>query len=165
MQTKARPTSSSTRPTKRAVLLFVAGLPVALLPALLGAQFWVVWPAYVGCALFACGMDFVLAHPTRSVQMDLSAPDVLFIQEADLAEGVTVEFTDDGVAASRVERVVDGDRGEPPVRRALGRHVLELDSVDATEPIVDEFVALSESTASAPGNTPASPTSSVRILI
>ena len=44
-------------PTSRCVLLWLAGLPVALLPALAGAELWPVWLGYCVFAAGLCAFD------------------------------------------------------------------------------------------------------------
>lgn len=67
------------RPTPRAILLFFAALPLAILPAFVGANLWVVWMAFVGGFMLALGLDVVLGVPKRRLQVDVEAPRQLII--------------------------------------------------------------------------------------
>ncbi len=66
-------------PTRRALLLFAAGLPVALLPALVSASLWPVWLAWVAALVLLIGADLALGLPRRRLQVQLDLPDVLYI--------------------------------------------------------------------------------------
>jgi uncharacterized protein (DUF58 family) len=69
------------RPTRRAVLLLTACLPVALLPAILGASFWPVWiAALAGCAALL-GADAILSLPQQELRVQVSAPKTLYLGE------------------------------------------------------------------------------------
>ncbi|MHC4959067.1 MAG: DUF58 domain-containing protein [Planctomycetota bacterium] len=85
------------RPSPRAVLLLAAGLPVALLPALFGTGLWVVWPAFLGLAVLAGGVDLVLGRPAHGMRVDFDVPDTLFIGDrgvlkVDLSTGRAMTF-------------------------------------------------------------------------
>ena len=67
------------RPTPRALLLAFAGLPLALLPAFLGAGLWPLWMAFAGGFLVALGTDIVLAVPRKRVVAELDPPPQLAI--------------------------------------------------------------------------------------
>ncbi|MDA1193692.1 MAG: DUF58 domain-containing protein [Planctomycetota bacterium] len=67
------------RPTPLALLLACAGLPLALLPALAGAELWPVWMAALGGFLLLLGADLVLAMPPAALDVDLLTPDQIQI--------------------------------------------------------------------------------------
>ncbi len=67
------------KPTGRSILLLVACLPVAALPALAGARFWVVWLAAAALVLLLTGADGALLLARRRVDLELHAPDQLWI--------------------------------------------------------------------------------------
>lgn len=67
------------RPTLRTTLLLIAGIPLALLPTLLGGQFWVFWFSFLGLVLLLTGVDGALSRPGRRAQVTLEAPTQLFI--------------------------------------------------------------------------------------
>src|SRR4029079_6182639 len=49
------------RPTRRAIVLAILGLPVALLPAAVDARLWALWPVYLGGLALALGVDALMA--------------------------------------------------------------------------------------------------------
>lgn len=67
------------RPTPRCVLLFAAGVPVALLPAIVTPRLWTLWLAYTAVVLLLTGLDALLALPRRRLEMVTSTPDTLYI--------------------------------------------------------------------------------------
>lgn len=67
------------RPTPRCVLLFTAGVVVAVLAPLVSAGLWTLWVAFLGGTLLACGADVLLAAPRRRVTAELEAPETLYI--------------------------------------------------------------------------------------
>jgi uncharacterized protein (DUF58 family) len=67
------------RPSIRCVLLFAAGIPVALLSALVSAHLWALWSAWLGLSLLAVSADLVFALPHRRLRLSLDVPDVLYI--------------------------------------------------------------------------------------
>ena len=70
------------RPTPRCALLFAAGLPAALLPALVAERFWTVWGVWVGLCVLATGLDAILAPPRRGLAVTASASDTIFVGDA-----------------------------------------------------------------------------------
>jgi len=71
------------RPTTRCVLLFAAGIGVALAPVLVTPRLWTLWPTYVGLLVLACGVDALFGLPRRGLRTRLEAPDVLYIGSRD----------------------------------------------------------------------------------
>ncbi len=67
------------RPTARGVLLLASGLPVAVLPALLGGRFWVAWAAYGAVCVLALGLDAALVWPRRRPAINASLPAALAV--------------------------------------------------------------------------------------
>jgi uncharacterized protein (DUF58 family) len=67
------------RPTPRCVLLFTAGIAVAILGPLVSSGLWTLWVAFLGGTLLACGADFLLAPSHRRVTVGLDAPQALCI--------------------------------------------------------------------------------------
>jgi uncharacterized protein (DUF58 family) len=83
------------RPTLRSALILVAGIPLALLPTLLGGQFWVFWFSYLGIVLLLTGVDGALSRPARRADVRLDAPAQLYIGRTgrlDLAVEMPVRF-------------------------------------------------------------------------
>ncbi len=54
------------RPTLRAVFLFAAGIPLAVLVIVLNADFWPLVLVYVALAALALGVDALMAMPGRA---------------------------------------------------------------------------------------------------
>ena len=70
------------RPTRRAVLLFGAGVPLALLIVSLAPGAWVFTFDYGVLVLLAIAADALLACPARRLVVTVATPDRLFIGEA-----------------------------------------------------------------------------------
>lgn len=81
------------RPTQRCVLLFLIGIPVALLSAIVSTKLWAVWLVWLGLSLLACVADAIFAVSPRRLEVGLAVPDSIYI----------------------------GDRGEATVSLAAGR--------------------------------------------
>src|SRR5262249_25335128 len=69
------------RPTGRAVLAFVCGIPLALIVAIYNPSLWVVSFAYGALRLLAVAPDASLAFPPRLLDLRLSGPDHVPIGE------------------------------------------------------------------------------------
>ncbi len=67
------------RPTLRSSMILVAGIPVALLPVLIGGEFWVFWFSFLSLVFLLIGIDGALSRPARKVQVAVKAPNQLFI--------------------------------------------------------------------------------------
>jgi uncharacterized protein (DUF58 family) len=67
------------RPSPRCLLLFAAGIPVALLPSVVHVGLWTLWPAYLAATLLACGVDLVFGLARRRLVVRANAPDTLYI--------------------------------------------------------------------------------------
>ena len=48
------------RPTLRALIVFLAGIPTSLLAVTIYARLWTTWLAYLGAAVLLLGIDLVL---------------------------------------------------------------------------------------------------------
>jgi uncharacterized protein (DUF58 family) len=70
------------RPTRRAVLIFVAGLPISLLLVSIFPASWVFTLDYSVLVLLAMAADALVAWPARRLTVHVSVPDHLFIGEA-----------------------------------------------------------------------------------
>jgi uncharacterized protein (DUF58 family) len=69
------------RPTGRAVVMFAAGIPVALLVMILAPDLWWVALDYGALALVVIATDALLAFPPRLLNVKVSLPDRLYIGE------------------------------------------------------------------------------------
>jgi uncharacterized protein (DUF58 family) len=69
------------RPTGRAVLIFVAGIPLALFVVIYNPSLWVLSFNYGVLVLLAIGSDVLLAFPPRLLSVKVSTPDKLYIGE------------------------------------------------------------------------------------
>src|SRR5688572_7785417 len=67
------------RPTLRCVLIFVAGIPVALLAVLVNPRLWTVWLAYLGASVMMAGIDALLALPRRRLAIAAVTPEQMYI--------------------------------------------------------------------------------------
>ena len=72
------------RPTLRAVLLFAAGIPVAVLVIVLNADLWPLVLAYIALALLALGLDALMAMPGRALMLRADVPPMLYAGDTDL---------------------------------------------------------------------------------
>jgi uncharacterized protein (DUF58 family) len=73
------------RPTRRAIVLAVLGLPVALLPAAVNARLWALWPVYLGGLALALGVDALMAPRAAGVSASVAMPGTLYIGEEEEA--------------------------------------------------------------------------------
>jgi uncharacterized protein (DUF58 family) len=71
------------RPTARAVRMFAAGVPVALLPVLYDDRLWPVALAFLALALFAFGADALMAAPAGGIGISVKAPPLLYVGETE----------------------------------------------------------------------------------
>lgn len=69
------------RPTRRAVLIFAAGIPVSLFIVIYDASLWPVSFNYGALVLFAVAVDFLLAFPARRLALAVELPEKLYIGE------------------------------------------------------------------------------------
>ncbi|HVV84310.1 MAG TPA: DUF58 domain-containing protein [Kofleriaceae bacterium] len=67
------------RPTARTVWLVAAGVPVALLTAVVDARLWPLWLVALFGVLAAAGIDALLGLPRRRLRIVVEAPDEMFI--------------------------------------------------------------------------------------
>jgi uncharacterized protein (DUF58 family) len=86
------------RPTLRALLIFAAGIPLALLIVVYNPGLWALSFDYALLALIIGASDFALACPWRSLSVKTSVPDRLYIGE----QGATTL----SIAAHRFRRAV-----------------------------------------------------------
>ncbi len=80
------------RPTGRAVLAFVCGIPLALIVAIYDPSLWVISFAYGALVLLAALTDASLAFPPRLLDLKIAVPDHLAIGERG-ATTVTIAAT------------------------------------------------------------------------
>jgi uncharacterized protein (DUF58 family) len=69
------------RPTRRAVLVFAAGLPLSLFLVIYDPALWPLSFNYGALALFAVAVDALLAFPSRRLGIAVTAPEKLYIGE------------------------------------------------------------------------------------
>ncbi|HUJ63552.1 MAG TPA: DUF58 domain-containing protein [Kofleriaceae bacterium] len=74
------------RPTLRCLIVFVAGIPLALTSVAISPRLWTLWLAYLGAAVLLAGLDAVLALPSRRLAIAPTLPDQLFIGETGTAK-------------------------------------------------------------------------------
>jgi uncharacterized protein (DUF58 family) len=105
------------RPTLRCVIVFLAGVPVALGAVAIHPRLWTLWVAYLGAAITLTGLDAVLGMARRRLRVTASVPPQLFIAQGGTAaielvagrRGATVELVaelDDDLAPQPPQRVV-----------------------------------------------------------
>jgi uncharacterized protein (DUF58 family) len=69
------------RPTPRAVLLFVCGIPLTLIAVIYSPNLWPLSISYGVLVLLIAASDLGLALPPRLLEIDISMPDKLYIGE------------------------------------------------------------------------------------
>ena len=70
-------------PTFRAVLVFLAGLPLSVVPALAGAWLWPAWLAFVAVFAISLLLDALLGLSRRRIRVRSEAPDTMFLGETE----------------------------------------------------------------------------------
>lgn len=103
------------RPTTRCVLLFAAGIGVALVPVFLGERWVVLWVAWVALSGFAAGLDLLLALPRRALSVTVDAPASLFVGASGDVQ-VTLVAPKGPAAKVAVEADVSGEVLRPAAR-------------------------------------------------
>ncbi len=74
------------RPTLRALIVFLVGIPLSLLAVTISVRLWTIWLAYLGAVVLLFGIDFVLGLPKRRLTITSKLPDQLFIGEPGVAK-------------------------------------------------------------------------------
>ena len=69
------------RPTARAVLIFVCGIPLSLLVVIYDSSLWMLSLDYAALVIVTIGMDALLALSPRLLDMQVTTPDRLYIGE------------------------------------------------------------------------------------
>ena len=77
------------RPTRRAVILFAAGLPASLIVVIVAPSLWGLCAAYGFAIFFAMMADALLALPSKAIRIDFDAPGKIYIGEK---ESITAAF-------------------------------------------------------------------------
>src|SRR5438045_1898007 len=95
------------RPTLRAVLIFVAGIPLALLVVIYEPSWWMLSLNYGALVLLAAGTDALLALPPRALRVQVATPDRLHIGESG-AVAVTIAVRAAGDGSARGARLAWG---------------------------------------------------------
>ncbi|MFT3696167.1 MAG: DUF58 domain-containing protein [Kofleriaceae bacterium] len=73
------------RPTLRALIVFLAGIPLSLLAVTISVRLWTIWLAYLGAVVLLFGIDLVLGLPKRRLKIEPKLPEQLFIGEPGVA--------------------------------------------------------------------------------
>ncbi len=73
------------RPTLRALIVFLAGIPLSLGAVTISVRLWTMWLAYLGAAVLLLGIDLVLGLPKRRLKIATTLPEQLFIGEPGVA--------------------------------------------------------------------------------
>jgi uncharacterized protein (DUF58 family) len=69
------------RPTLRAVLVFVCGIPLSLFVVIYDSSLWMFSLDYAALVLFTIGIDALLAFQPRQLNVKVTTPDRLYIGE------------------------------------------------------------------------------------
>ncbi len=104
------------RPTLRCVLLFAAGIPVALLAAIVSPGFWSLWASCFALSAVLCAFDAVYGAARRRLRVDVAAPETLYIGDRD-ALMVTMAVADR--SPPRIEVLADLSANLEPQPSAL----------------------------------------------
>jgi uncharacterized protein (DUF58 family) len=106
------------RPTLRAVALFGAGVPVALVAVLIDERLWPIGLTFFGAAVLLTGADAILTPSLRAFQRTLHLPTMLYVGDA---EALAVDLAlPSGRFGARFEAKCDVGEllAPPPDRRA-----------------------------------------------
>lgn len=103
------------RPTLRCLLLFLAGIPLALGAVAIHPRLATVWISYLGASLLLAGLDALLALPRRKLRVTAKVPEQLFIGEAGTA---TIELVAGrrGATAELLAELDDDLARQPPLQ-------------------------------------------------
>jgi len=74
--------SGTISPTRRAVLVLLAGVPLALLPACVDRALWTYWLAFVLLDLVVLGADLIFGPRLGRIEAAYEGPERLFVGEA-----------------------------------------------------------------------------------
>jgi uncharacterized protein (DUF58 family) len=97
------------RPTRRAVVVLTLGFAAALLPAVVAARLWTVWPAFLGTLVLAAVWDVLSGPSARRIRIREELPECLYIGDPD---PIVLRLRGDGRAAPVEVRLDLGDRFE-----------------------------------------------------
>ncbi|HMG54285.1 MAG TPA: DUF58 domain-containing protein, partial [Kofleriaceae bacterium] len=106
------------RPTLRCLVVFLAGIPVALGAVTIHPRLWTVWLAYLGAAATLAGLDALLALPRRKLRIAARVPEQLFIGETGSAV-IELSAGRRGAAIEVVAELDDALAPQPPGRAVL----------------------------------------------
>jgi uncharacterized protein (DUF58 family) len=67
------------RPTLRAIVLFLAGIPLSLSAVAIHPRLWTAWVTYLAATMALLGLDAVLGMPRRKLRVTATVPEQLFI--------------------------------------------------------------------------------------
>ena len=100
------------RPTTRAVLIFVCGIPLSLLVVVYDSSLWILSLNYAALVLVTIGFDAPIAFPPRQLKTRVTAPERLYIGERG---AIQVHIAAAGRRGARFELIAE-QRGEvdPP---------------------------------------------------
>jgi uncharacterized protein (DUF58 family) len=74
------------RPTLRCLVVFLAGIPLALGAVTIHPRLWTVWFAFLGAAILLAGLDAVLAMSRRKLRITATLPAQVYIGDTGTAE-------------------------------------------------------------------------------
>jgi uncharacterized protein (DUF58 family) len=116
------------RPTLRALIVFLAGLPLSLAGVAISPRLWTIWIAYLGGALLLFGVDFVLGLPKRRLRVEPELPEQLYIGEGGTAKLAITARWKRAAALELLAELDDDLQAQPPMQAILesGRAVIEL---------------------------------------
>ncbi|HEY1811218.1 MAG TPA: DUF58 domain-containing protein [Kofleriaceae bacterium] len=106
------------RPTLRALIVFLAGLPLSLVGVAISPRLWTIWIAYLGAAVILLGIDFVLGLPKRRLRVDSELPEQLFIGETGVAK-LSITTRRKRAAALELIAELDDDLAPQPPMQAI----------------------------------------------
>ncbi|HLQ36510.1 MAG TPA: DUF58 domain-containing protein [Planctomycetota bacterium] len=92
------------RPTRRLLLLLLASMPLAVLPALCSHRLWPLWFLWFGATVLLLGLELLLAPGSATVQLEVDLPEVLFLGDPDPLQ---LRLCTTARAGMRVELLID----------------------------------------------------------
>jgi uncharacterized protein (DUF58 family) len=116
------------RPTLRALIVFLAGLPLSLAGVAISPRLWTIWIAYLGGALLLFGVDFVLGLPKRRLRVEPELPEQLYIGEGGTAKLAITARWKRAAALELLAELDDDLQAQPPMQAILesGRAVIHV---------------------------------------
>lgn len=97
------------RPTLRCLVLVLIGVPLSLVAVSIDAGLWPLWLCYLLALVALGGLDVALGVPARRLQVQVTAPELLYIGERGRAQVVLTAPRARGPVRARLLPELDSD--------------------------------------------------------